>query len=248
MSKKRILIGAPVHNREEMLPDYLASLVAQHAPSSDIEVGYAFVLNNCNDITVHIMKMFQEKFQDKYPIKLIHAKGESFDYRTSARYYALASYRNMLLDEVVEHGWDYFFSVDTDIIAPVGTLMRLLNHKKDIIAACVYNDGIQIRGKPYQPRLTPRNRRTNVMIFADKENLQYANHISVFPQTLFPCDVTGAIYLMSYKAASLCRYDWDGQGEDIAFCRTAIKAGLEIWADGSLLCQHQMELGLKSKQ
>lgn len=234
----RILCGAPVHNREDLLPGYLASMVAQHSFDSEMDVGYAFVLNNCNDATVHILNTFKSKFDSVFPVNLIFAEGESFSRRTSDRYSALAEYRNMLLDEAVSGEWDYLFSVDTDIVVPLGTLKRLLNHKKDIVSACVYNDELKIREVI---RCLPQHRRTNIMKFSDKANLKCANHVSVLPQELFRCDVAGAVYLVSNQVARACRYGWDPQGEDIAFCREAIKAGLEIWADGRLMCQHLME-------
>lgn len=258
LGKPRILVGAPVHNREAVLPAYLTMLLVQHlgenlepgvllwppvGQNSEFDVGYCFMMNDCNEATWDIMRKFRETVGRSFPVRLMTVAGlKSYEGRKdTGRYETLAALRNMLLDEFhddLDGPWTHLFSVDTDIILQPGTLKALLEVDKDIVAATVYND---LEYKELTGRDPDQDRRKlNVMRFSDKDKMEHANHFCDFPEGLFRCDVTGAVYLMKADVVRRVRYEVDGQGEDIGFCRNALRAGFEIWADGRLRCQHVM--------
>lgn len=261
--RPRVLCGAPVHNREDVLPAYLAMLLPMMqllginsddrklslplGLERDFDVGFVFLLNNCNEATRGVMEKFRDIVGKTVPVRLVTVAGvDSYEGRQdTGRYETLTQVRNMLLDQFSdgwEEPWTHLFSVDTDIIVSPGTLRRLLEDDKDIVSALVYNDLEYRRLTGRSP--DPGRRKLNVMKFANQKELKQPNHFCDFPKDLFRCDVTGAVYLMKADVVKKVRYEVDGNGEDVGFCRNAIRAGFEMWSDGRLYCQHIMDADL----
>lgn len=236
----RVLIGAPVHNREQLLPTYLCSLVIQHIDK--FPVDYCFVLNNCNEETWSIMNTFQETFSSRFKVQLIRMDDlQSYPKRAHdiKRYQLLATVRNRLLEEVTDD-YTHFFSVDTDIVVIPDVLTKLLSDDKDVCAALVYNDLLRVNKQ--KDRTDWPFRKLNVMRFSERDGKKTLNHFQDFPKDdVFPVDVTGAVYLMKQKVARDCRYAAHVNGEDVPFCIDAKEKGYELWADSALLCEHIME-------
>src|SRR3989344_5621889 len=54
--------------------------------------------------------------------------------------------RNILREYVLNNGYDYFFSLEQDVIPPRDIIQRLISHKKDIISG-LYFTYQNIKGK-----------------------------------------------------------------------------------------------------
>jgi len=243
-----VLIAAPIHNRSDFLPYYFMSLVSEHLFNSDINCDYYFVMNNCNWKTWTIVIKFKEMFDKFFNISLksynetVSIDGrESSDFETKVN--TLIACRNLILESMREkQEYDYLFSVDTDIRVIPGVLGELIRHDKDIVSGLVYNDTPYVQHRSLDKQVYPY-RKMNILNFSDKDNYEFANHYMDFPlDDVFRVDVTGAVYLLKRKVTEEVDYSFDAQGEDVAFCREALKKGFEVWADSSLLCDHFMEL------
>ena len=59
------------------------------------------------------------------------------------KYYELArervaKSRNILREKCLNEGYDYFFSLEQDVVPPIDVIERLLKHKKEIISGVYY--------------------------------------------------------------------------------------------------------------
>ena len=222
-----IMIGAPVRNRGWILPKYLKHIYNIDYPKDKIQL--CFILNDSTDRSGEILDDFLWKHGKEYAGMTIAIErlGQVEDKRTSEVrqkiYHSLADLRNLLLESAVEKKVDYLLSVDSDILVPPKILSDLLANKKPIVSAQIWND----RTKNYP----------NIMIKQGDQIVHYLN----FPKnSLFPCDVTGAVYLIRKDVLSSVRYEYHRQGEDVGFCLNAKEKGFSIWADSRIKCEHVM--------
>lgn len=221
----KILIGCPVHNREWILPLYLKHLYDIDYPKDSISL--CFILNDSKDKSKDILLNFKEKHSKEY--RNIIIKEINYNMPDDLRqnriknkiYDRLSKVRNEFLNCIIDE--DYVFSIDSDILVPKDSLLRLLNHNKDIISALVYND--------------PNKVYPNILLIKNGKITHYFN----FPKnSLFEVDITGAVYLLKSEVCQKVRYSYHSFGEDVPFCLCAKKLGYKIWCDSSIYCNHIM--------
>jgi len=228
-SLPRILIGAPVRNRAWVLPYYLAALERLDYPKELLT--FCFILNDSTDNSRELLFEFAKNHSTTIIERNQCAPEDREDRQERDRIYGpLAEVRNLLLSIAANLEIDYLFSVDSDIIVPPDILTRLLAHRKDIVAALIYND-YHFNAHENYP-----NRFPNIMI--RREGLQSYRDYPL--NSLFEVDVTGAVYLLSRKVIRKVRYGYHPQGEDIYFCQEAKERGFSLWCDSSIFCQHIM--------
>lgn len=224
----RIMVGCPVRDRAWILPEYLDRIYSLDYNRKDIVLG--FIINDSLDDTRKILLDFKAKHKDKYrDIRLVRVDlSLPPDTRSSNRdliYRGLACLRNYLLKLALEEDADYLFSIDSDILVPHDSLKVLLDSDKDIISGQIWND----RSKKFP----------NIMI---KNNKGTYVHYKNFPRDrIFPCDVTGAVYLIKRPVIQSVKYSYHVQGEDIGFCQDAASKGFTIWCNSYVKCDHIMD-------
>jgi len=149
--------------------------------------------------------------------------------------YNIDQVRNLIADWVVK-GFDYLFSVDSDIAFPPDTLKRLLAHDKDMVS------GLYIQRKPGQHILEvyEHNGKGGVA------NIPYEKIVGRglieiascgFGCVLVKAEVMRSIPYPHFKYYSAIDHR-NTISEDVDFCRKALSAGFKIWADTSILCRH----------
>lgn len=219
----KILIGCPVRNRAWILPHYLRAMQSLDYPREKLQ--YCFVLNNSTDCSQEIIEEFARN--NNTDIIIFDQEKPRGVERGYYSFTHLASLRNTLLNQFLETGADYLFSVDSDILVPADSLSRLIAHNCDIVSMLVCN-GHQI-GDPDV---------YNVLRQVD-DRYEY---IRDFPRHgVFPVDCTGAAYLIKRRVITRgVRYCTDGGGEDIGFCQQAREMGFQLYCDGSLEAFHIM--------
>jgi glycosyltransferase involved in cell wall biosynthesis len=149
--------------------------------------------------------------------------------------YNVDQVRNLIADWVVK-GFDYLFSVDSDIAFPADTLKKLLAHDKDVVS------GLYIQRKPgqhileiYEP--TPGGGVTQMPY----EKLKGRSIVEVagcgFGCVLVKAEVMTTIGYPQFKYHSAIDHN-NTVSEDVDFCGKARNKGFKIWADPSILCRH----------
>ncbi|QCX32930.1 glycosyltransferase [Caloramator sp. E03] len=222
---EKIFLGCPVHNREWILPLYLKHIYNIDYPKHNITL--CFILNDSKDRSKEILLDFKKSYEAEY--REIIVKEINFNMPDDLRqnriknkiYERLANVRNEFLSCIKDE--DYVFSIDSDILVPKDSLLRLLSHKKDIVSAIVYND--------------PKKKYPNILIIKNGR----ITHFIDFPKnSLFEVDITGAVYLLKSEICKKVKYEYHSFGEDVPFCISAKKLGYKIWCDSSIFCNHVM--------
>ncbi len=150
--------------------------------------------------------------------------------------------RNILRDYFLEKGdFDYFFSLEQDVIAPRDTISKLINHKKDVITG-VYYTIYRFKGEAgVRPLLwAPVEGKPDAVRFMSTEAKKPG---------LYKIKACGLGCLMISKSVLediKFRYvENSGVFDDIWFCEDVYNKGYEIWADTSIQCDHDLNLKVK---
>ena len=149
--------------------------------------------------------------------------------------YNIDQVRNLIADWVI-NGFDYLFSVDSDIAFPPDTLAKLLSHDKDVVS------GLYIQRKPGQHILeiyehTATGGVTN-MPYGKLKGRQLVQVAGCgFGCALVKAEVFKTIGYPQFKYHSAVSHN-NTVSEDVDFCTKARDRGFTIWADPTVLCRH----------
>ena len=146
------------------------------------------------------------------------------------RYLYMTRLRNRLLKVVLERDPDYFLSLDSDIILPLGALGQLIAYAKATGAHIV------------SPAL-------NMAIGAqawNTMNWKSGSHLFTAARDYVPVgrssvDVVMAAILMDRSALRVCHWRAHEQGEDVGFSVVAQENGILRWWLPDVICQHLMQ-------
>ena len=159
-------------------------------------------------------------------------------YQTTFQYfygYNIDQVRNLIADWVVK-GFDYLFSVDSDIAFPPNTLKKLLSHDRDVVS------GLYIQRKPGQHILEIYEANDHGGV----SNIPYGklkgrNLVEVqgcgFGCVLVKAEVLKTIGYPQFKYKSALDHNHT-ISEDVDFCKKALAKGFRIWADATIKCRH----------
>ncbi len=121
MSKPKILVGCPTSfHKEYALEQYVKTIKSLTYPNFDI-----LLVDNSKDNSY-----FKKIKSFKIPV----IKGPYFE---SARDRIVAS-RNILREKAIKENYDYFFSLEQDVLPPSDIIEKLLKHNKKLITAVYF--------------------------------------------------------------------------------------------------------------
>jgi GT2 family glycosyltransferase len=129
-----VLIAAPINQDRDILKKYLNSL--QNIKAEYLRIDFMFIDDNIDEQSSEILKKFSDKFNN---VKIINSK-KCFSNNFKAHEWSagvvnkVTNFRNAILKEAREGGYDYLFTVDSDILLCPKTLLHLIQRKKDIIS------------------------------------------------------------------------------------------------------------------
>src|ERR1035437_6386039 len=125
----KIAIGCPVYEREWSLPRWFQCIFDQKMNPKNIDLVFAYTEGSDN--TRDILEKYGQKFSS---LSILDCNDlPAFKSRDTERFYPLVILRNRIFMKLRELQPDYFFSYDSDIIIPEGTLKGLLKDNKDIV-------------------------------------------------------------------------------------------------------------------
>lgn len=145
--------------------------------------------------------------------------------------------RNVLRQKVLDEGYDWFFSLEQDVIPPADVLERLLAAKKKIISGVYtkdYNlvkDGKKV-GHVVKPLLWMIHNGKQTQL--EMEDLKPARVQQVFATGL-------GCMLIHRSVLETIPFRWDEKFkgfDDVFFCADAQQAGFGVFTDTSILCEH----------
>lgn len=229
----RILIGCPTHvSKRYALEKYIAGLHAIRYPNIDI----AIVDNSPDPIYVQEIESFARKWEKIHPrhtFRVIHHP--STHPRVRGR---IVESRNILRELVLKGNYDYFLSLEQDIVLPENGLERLLAHEKKICAG-VYANPITLNGKRHILPLACvyRNLEQRAQGKADWMDFPF-----LFPARLTEVAYAGLGAILIHRSILEkieFRFEEEkGAFDDMHFCLDAQKMSENVYMDTGLLCAH----------
>ena len=159
-------------------------------------------------------------------------------YTTTFQYfygYNIDQVRNLIADWVVK-GYDYLFSVDSDIAFPPDTLKKLLAHNVDMVS------GLYIQRKPGQHILEVYESNSNGGVSnIPYEKIAGRGLVEIagcgFGCVLVKAEVMRAIPYPHFVYHSAIDHR-NTISEDVDFCRKTRERNFKIWADTTIHCRH----------
>jgi len=147
--------------------------------------------------------------------------------------YAIDASRNLIVEHALEIGYDYILWVDSDMILPKNTLLRLLSHKKDIVSG-VYSYKV-ING---ENAVVKRYSKTEEDTYEDVslKEIRETKELMLVDGIGFGCVLT-KVDIFNKIEQPWFKYEKD-LGEDIFFCRKAQETGIEIFVDPTVKAGH----------
>ena len=118
----KVLIGCPVSKHHE----YSTEAYIEHLKKLDYPNHNILLVDNSDT------DEFYNKFKDR--INIARA-GQQFQSIKKKITYC----RNVLRKKVLDENYDYFFSVEQDVLVPADALKQLMSHNKDIVSGVYYN-------------------------------------------------------------------------------------------------------------
>jgi len=143
--------------------------------------------------------------------------------------------RNLIREMALKENYDYFLSLEQDVIPPKDVVERLLKHKKDIISGVVFCDLI-INGKLiYKPMLwIPAGKDKN-----GNELMRYLEPYEVENEDLIELRSTSlSCLLLSNKILEKIKFRYTTGFDDVELCNDAKGLGFNIYVDCSVKCKH----------
>ena len=221
---KRILITAPLRQDADIFEAYQEGLDRLEIPEG-VEVSRFFVVNDCPGIEAHIRgaEYVIENGGGEY------RKTNNDHIWTLDLMERMAELRNRTIREMLEGGFDYWFSADTDIVMDPRTLKVLLDADKDIVSEIFWTQA-------------PNGRYWCNAWMVD----QSAGMTEEWRKPgLYRVGMTGALTLVKRKVfeagvsyARIPNIHQALRGEDRHFCVRAACAGFEMWIDSHCPARH----------
>ena len=173
-----------------------------------------------------------ETFKSIYDLQVPDGYETTFQYFYG---YNIDQVRNLIADWVVK-GFDYLFSVDSDIAFAPDTLSRLLAHDQDMVS------GLYIQRKPGQHTLEVyESNATGGVVNIPYQKIAGKGLVPIascgFGCVLVKAQVMRAIPYPHFKYHSAIDHR-NTVSEDVDFCRKAAAAGFKMYADTTIHCRH----------
>lgn len=221
---KRILITAPLRQDADVFREYQKGLDALQIPEG-YEVSRFFVVNDCPEVIPEIRDA-------EY---IIADNNEAYEKThddhlwTMSLMWRMAELRNLTIRTMLDGGYDYWFSVDTDIVLDQWTLYHLLEADKDIVSEIFWT-------------VAPNGREWCNAWMVD----QSAGMREEWKKPgLYRVGMTGACTLVKRKVfeagvdySRIPNIETALRGEDRHFCVRAACAGFEMWIDSHAPATH----------
>ena len=214
---KRVLITAPLRQDIDIFQEYQDGLDRLYIPEG-FEVSRFFVVNDCKEVIPYIRKATYIETET----------GETYEKTANDHLWTLdlmlkmSELRNRTIREMLDGGYDYWLSIDTDIVVDPRTLQTLVAADKDIVSGIFWTQA-------------PNGRYWCNAWMVD----QSAGMAEEWRKPgLYQVGMTGALTLVKRKVFE-AGVDYTPipnirtalRGEDRHFCVRAACAGFEMWVD-----------------
>ncbi len=146
--------------------------------------------------------------------------------------------RNMLRQYILENDYDYFLSLEQDVIPPPDVIERLLSHQKPVVSGVYYKDYVIKKGDTVtetiiMPLLFRRRLDNSFIQLLERDVLEPA---------LLSVDIAGLGCVLIHRDVLekvSFRYEPDQiVFDDFWFCQDLAKEHIPLYADTRVKCKH----------
>tara|TARA_Y100000310_G_scaffold338661_1_gene429001 strand:+ start:1837 stop:2520 length:684 start_codon:yes stop_codon:yes gene_type:complete len=215
MKLPKILVGCPTSNHKEYcIEEYAEAIKNLTYPNYDI-----LLVDNSQteEYSKKLQKLGLEVKRDKYleraRERIVHS-------------------RNILREYALENNYDYFLSLEQDVIPPKDVLEQLLQHGKEVVTG-VYFTKYTIQGKPVlKPLLWKAKGKT--LEFVEEEKI-------IQPQLIIVKASGLGCVLISREVLEKISFRLSEENttyDDMTFCEDLHKQGISLYADTAIKCKH----------
>jgi len=158
-------------------------------------------------------------------------------------YERIVESRNLLREKMLKGKYDYFLSLEQDVIPPIDIIERLIRHHKDVASGIYYKlYGVKVRGKDG----VVRDKKTLLpLVFTfsnEKDKMCVCYPKDVEGDHFFKIRACGlGCALISRRVLEKVKFRYDPSKstfDDFLFCSDVIDQGFDIYADTSVKCKH----------
>ena len=221
---KSILITAPLRQDPDIFKAYQDGIDRLEIPE-DCTVSRFFVVNDCDEVIQYI----RNAEYTVWNIGDIYQKTDSDHIWTLDLMQKMGDLRNRTIEEMLLYGFDYWLSIDTDIIVDPKTLRTLIEADRDIVSEIFWTQAPN--GKWW----------CNAWDYD-----QYSPPAEEWRKPgLYRCGMTGALTLVKRKVfeagvdyTKIPNIHQALRGEDRHFCVRAACAGFGMWIDTHCPARH----------
>jgi hypothetical protein len=221
----RVLVGCPTYDgKAYCLHEYLAGLRSLTYPDL-----FFMIVDNSEKQGYHaqILRAAESAFlpgsftivKDKFAA---HAKDR------------IIASRNLIREYALKENFDFFLSLEQDVIPPPDVVERLVAHDKDVVSALVWNVATKAGKSIRVPMLYEEKE-------AAAERIFYIDPSKVMHPGLYEISTCAlACTLISRNVLSRIVFRYEKGFDDMMFCKDARKEGFSIFADTSVIPEHKV--------
>ncbi|ASK61093.1 glycosyl transferase [Virgibacillus phasianinus] len=249
-NKKRILVGSPVHQKPEILNEFLLSLTGLKSDSFDLD--FFFVDDNNDEKATELLLDFK---QHRERVTIYQSKQEDDYFCDDQTHYwneqlvwKVANFKNRIIKKAVEEQYDYLFLIDSDLVLHPMTMEYLVKADKDIVSEVFWTKWQPVSEPQPQVWLVDEYgqwHQERGEELSDKEiAIRYQSFLSMLKiPGLYEVGGLGACTLISKKALTIgVNFNpiknlsfW---GEDRHFCVRAAAMGISLYVDTHVPAYH----------
>lgn len=221
----KVLITAPARQEPKIFNEYRDSIDRLIVPDG-FTIDTFYVINDCPEL---IPCMRPSDNYTVFDTNEVYFKTHNDHIWTDQNMRAMETLRNMTIRYALDHGYDYWFSVDTDLVLHPDTLRFLLDADKDIVSEIFWSTSKDIHTW------------CNAWMCDQGSGMLNEWH----NPGLYQCGMTGACTLVKRKVLE-AGVDYTHipniqralYGEDRHFCVRAAVHGFELWVDSHCPATH----------
>jgi hypothetical protein len=244
----RVLIASPVRQKPVILQHFLEGL--QRLDTTGLEVAYLFVDNNDDSQASQMLRAFAGQVSApvhrlRLPVAEPYRRTETHHHWTESLVWRLAAIKDGILHAALQHGYDYAFLVDSDLVLHPQTLRRMVGCQRDILSQVFWT--VWSHDKPPLPNVwyadhytLYRLRRGQTLEHGEqvRRTEAFLSALAFYPG-VYRVSGLGACTLIARRAieAGVRFSELRGclhAGEDRHFCLRAESLGLHLLADTTL--------------
>lgn len=233
----KVLVAAPTANvKRYCFEDWLKNTLSFKYPNYDIRL-FDNSLDEANEYTHRSNMFYIDNYGTDEKFRQIHSLSETDKKRIKSVRARMAISHDDARKYALKHGYDYLLHLETDVFPEPDVIERLIMNRKKVCGALFYRDEGEFRRLMLQRRIfrSPHN--------IVSQNFERQDDLCFVDGTLKKVSSVGLGCVLIHRSVlKKIEFRHDPKQDvapDSLFAHDCYSNGIQIWADTSLLCEHQ---------